>query len=389
MNIELIKSEIAKLSQLVASWESEAEISGIERDLALDKLKKLYDMVRFDNAEIEHSEASFMATAATSATAVSTDATIDDEVQSEEQEVEVEFLFAEDDDEADEGTSVELINEEQEEQERQEALVENSEYNTDTDSEIEIGTTEDKIATEPTEESTEELTEESTEEVAEQQIEQQIEQPAEPMPTGDESAKEEATQSATAFTGNLFGIEEPKRHTRSKHLRMMSIYNDSENNTQREKSVDISKIFDFGVDIAPAPTPSSERVEESERFEERVGAKPTPHIEQEEKSMTLADSIALNKQTLADTIATPAPLAEEITNTKISSLMAGVGINDKFLMIRDLFDGDDEAYEQAMRELDAQESFDDCMIYIVENFAWNPDSEGAKFIMKLLERKHA
>ncbi len=376
MNIELIKSEIAKLSQLVASWESEAEISGIERDLALDKLKKLYDMVRFDNAEIEQSEASFMATAATSATAVSTDATIDDEVQSEEQEVEVEFLFAEDDDEADEGTSVELINEEQEAQERQEALVENPEYNTDTDSEIEIGTTE-------------ESTEESTEEVAEQQIEQQIEQPAEPMPTGDESAKEEATQSATAFTGNLFGIEEPKRHTRSKHLRMMSIYNDSENNTQREKSVDISKIFDFGVDIAPAPTPSSERVEESERFEERVGAKPTPHIEQEEKSMTLADSIALNKQTLADTIATPAPLAEEITNTKISSLMAGVGINDKFLMIRDLFDGDDEAYEQAMRELDAQESFDDCMIYIVENFAWNPDSEGAKFIMKLLERKHA
>ena len=25
--------------------------------------------------------------------------------------------------------------------------------------------------------------------------------------------------------------------------------------------------------------------------------------------------------------------------------------------------------------------------YIVENFAWNPDSDGAKFIMKLLERK--
>ncbi len=382
MNIELIKSEIAKLSQLVASWESEADISGIEIDLALDKLKKLYDMVRFGTVAIEQNDSTFMAAAATSATAVSTDTTTDAEMQAQEQEVEVEFLFAEDDDEADEETSIGSISEEQEEQEE---LMENPEYTTETNSEIEIGTIEDKMVAEPTEESAEE----STEEVTEQQIEQQIEQPTEPMPTENEPAKEEATQSATAFTGNLFGIEEPKRHTRSKHLRMMSIYNDTENSSQREKSVDISKIFDFGVDIAPAPTSNNENIEEDERLAESIDTKPTPHPEREEKSMTLADTIALNKQTLADTIATPAPLAEEITNTKISSLMAGVGINDKFLMIRDLFDGDNEAYEHTMRELDAQDSFDDCMIYIVENFAWNPDSEGAKFIMKLLERKHA
>ena len=27
------------------------------------------------------------------------------------------------------------------------------------------------------------------------------------------------------------------------------------------------------------------------------------------------------------------------------------------------------------------------MIYIVENFAWDPDSEGAKLLISLLERK--
>ena len=40
--------------------------------------------------------------------------------------------------------------------------------------------------------------------------------------------------------------------------------------------------------------------------------------------------------------------------------------------------------------IDALNSFtnlDDCMIYIVENFAWNPDSEGAKLIVSLIERK--
>ena len=68
---------------------------------------------------------------------------------------------------------------------------------------------------------------------------------------------------------------------------------------------------------------------------------------------------------------------------------AAIGINDKFLMIRDLFDGDARAYEAALDKLDAFGDFDDCMIYIAENYAWNANSDGAKFLMELLERKFA
>ena len=73
--------------------------------------------------------------------------------------------------------------------------------------------------------------------------------------------------------------------------------------------------------------------------------------------------------------------------TRISDLRKAIGLNDKFLMIRDLFDGDDEAYDEAITALDSLESMDDCMIHIIENYAWNPDTEGSKFIMQLLERK--
>ena len=103
--------------------------------------------------------------------------------------------------------------------------------------------------------------------------------------------------------------------------------------------------------------------------------------------MTLADAMAAQTQTLADTIITPAALGEDINHSKIASLRDGIGLNDKFLMIRDLFDGDDEAYDEAISALDSMESMDDCMIHIIENYAWNPDSEGSKFIMQLLERK--
>ena len=106
----------------------------------------------------------------------------------------------------------------------------------------------------------------------------------------------------------------------------------------------------------------------------------------EEKPQTLADAIPA-PQTLADTIAAPTALAEEINNARVRSLRDGIGLNDKFLMIRDLFDGDGEAYEEAINALDELETLDDCMIHIIENYAWNPDSEGSKFIMQLLERK--
>ena len=103
----------------------------------------------------------------------------------------------------------------------------------------------------------------------------------------------------------------------------------------------------------------------------------------EEKPQTLADAIPAT-QTLADVIAAPTALAD---NTRVRSLRDGIGLNDKFLMIRDLCDGDGDAYEEAINALDSMESLDDCMIHIIENYAWNPDSEGSKFIMQLLERK--
>lgn len=57
------------------------------------------------------------------------------------------------------------------------------------------------------------------------------------------------------------------------------------------------------------------------------------------------------------------------------------------MLIRELFDGDAEAYDHAISSLDTIGSFDDCMVYIAENYSWRPSSEGAKLLMELLQRK--
>ena len=88
---------------------------------------------------------------------------------------------------------------------------------------------------------------------------------------------------------------------------------------------------------------------------------------------------------VADTIACPKGVAE---NTPVTSLRNAIGVADRFMLIRELFGGDSDAYEVAIDALDKQQSFDDCIIFIAEHYAWSPNSQAAKFVMDLLQRKY-
>lgn len=118
-------------------------------------------------------------------------------------------------------------------------------------------------------------------------------------------------------------------------------------------------------------------------FEEITIEKPAP-------GAVLGEVINHNVQTLGDSISRPRDVASELRrNEHITQLRRAIGINDKFLLIRDLFDGDAATYEAVMDTLDGFDDLDECMIHIAENYSWNPNSDGAKLLMELLERKFA
>ena len=394
MNTKLIKSEIEKLSLMLSAWEQGEQVSAIERDIVLDKLKKIYDAVRFDiaieeDAPIEPTEPIAPAVAVK-----------ENDEEGDEKEVEVELIFADD-----EFPEEDLVDEDEiEEQPSATDIIAATVANalvgaTVAESVHEEPSVPEVIEVEPAQEEKAIIVEPAPIEVeipheeipaatpepepvaipeekpAEEPTEKPIEKPIEAKP-----AKEPVRE-----MNSLFNMDEVRRQPRSKHQRMMSIYNNSE--PKQEKVVDISKIFNIDIDepaevapveVKPAEKPVAEPVAKPKPIEVPA-AKPIV----EEKPQTLADAIPAT-QTLADVIAAPTALAD---NTRVRSLRDGIGLNDKFLMIRDLFDGDGDAYEEAINALDAMETLDDCMIHIIENYAWNPDSEGSKFIMQLLERK--
>ena len=182
--------------------------------------------------------------------------------------------------------------------------------------------------------------------------------------------------------------------------------------TARTASVEPEPEFESDSDSEPELEPEPE----SELESESVPTAPTPAPEPESKPRTaafdpasddtdrrteggmpiasagavLGEVINPRVQTLADTIAPPRDMASEILhNEPITDLRQAIGLNDKFLLIRDLFGGDGAAFERAIETLNGFDDLDDCMIFIAEHYAWNPNSDGAKLLMELLERKFA
>ncbi|MCD8172924.1 MAG: hypothetical protein LUD76_05600 [Alistipes sp.] len=113
-------------------------------------------------------------------------------------------------------------------------------------------------------------------------------------------------------------------------------------------------------------------------------------IQDSEPVQVLGDVIAGAGQTVSDVYAGQSPkadVASVVGSGRIESLRKAIGINDKFLLIRNLFDGDSEIYDSVMATLDGFGDLDDALIYIHENFNWNPDSEAVKLLVDLLTRK--
>jgi hypothetical protein len=87
---------------------------------------------------------------------------------------------------------------------------------------------------------------------------------------------------------------------------------------------------------------------------------------------------------VADTITWPKGVAE---SAAITSLREAIGVADRFMLLEELFDNDITAYETAIDNLDSQPSLEDCLIFISENYAWRSQSQGAQYMMKLLQRR--
>lgn len=341
MKLENIKHSAERLNSLIDGWNNSGSVPRIERDLALDELRKIYDQLLDIDApaEAESAPASpvipVVAVAEVSANEVvapveeNEQATFDEPIAEEPQAVED---AAEDDDDV---------------------------LDIDALLGLTVPVAATVVATDAVAAEVVEAAEETAPAVAEPEPEvtPEPEVIAEPEVEVTPEVEDTPVAEAVAAPGALFAVEDIPVAKRSGRT-MISLYNTA------------------GRTATSAVAASADGDDESTT---------APIVESEPQTRRLADVLGGDRQVLAEKMA-----SEEKPTTpfnRITDLRKAIGLNDKFLMIKDLFGGNAAQYEATIDTLNEFDDLDDCMIYIVENFSWNPDSEGAKLLVSLIERK--
>lgn len=422
MDLKTLHCEVQQLLELFGGWSALDDIPPVERDLALEKLRRLYEALRFGA-----------------------------EAAAEEPSVPVSVPLGID---LDEVLTLEPAAAKSEPSEASEPLspsVPEAGSETETESPEPEAVFEELIV-EIAERPATASEEESAPQVAPQPAPEVATAPEPPCATEpeEESAPEPEPQPASASEGaaasqpeppaeptaeptppivpTLFGIEEHAVRHRHRQRVIMSLYDPEPTPAPTpEPTPAPASIPDPKPAVETAPKPTAEFSAGPAAEPEPIAAvepvfelAPAPESELQLESVpaaisdadpqdsthtapqpagrepdrtaapVLGEVINHDVRTLSDTIAPPRDVASELRRSEpVADLRRAVGINDKFLLIRDLFEGDGAAYEVTIRRLNECETFDDAMIYIAEHFAWNPNSDGAKLMMDLLERKFA
>lgn len=97
--------------------------------------------------------------------------------------------------------------------------------------------------------------------------------------------------------------------------------------------------------------------------------------EQFKKEPSLNDRLALGKQQ-----------ESKIKGKPITSLKSAIGLNDKFLYIRELFNNNSEQFNESINALDQSENILQAIEYLEQNFEWHKNETSLKF-MELVKKR--
>lgn len=386
-----IKTAIARLQSLVEGWEN-AGVTELERDIALEELRRVYSEIRFGGAAAVSGKADEPAAAVVPPVITEEpvrEKNAADENESEEPEIEVELIMPDDEDEPED-----------------EALPQ--EPTAEPTSEP---AAEPETAFETEEENVPEPEAAQTFDEAEVYADETV---RETFATTYDTAENHAESHAENHAENrkpeqsLFGDDEVVLPRSSRRRVLMSLYDDEIPTVIAERADERKPEPKTNPASEIKSEPASETAAEAEKPAEEFAETDAPETGEPrnpepkygdalgdempepvvmpaiDDEIVLGDVLRADVHTLGESIARAKDISEA---APVASLRAAIGINDRFLLIRDLFGGDAAAYEKAIVAIDSFDNLDDCMVHIVENYSWRSTSDGAKLIMNLIQRK--
>lgn len=110
----------------------------------------------------------------------------------------------------------------------------------------------------------------------------------------------------------------------------------------------------------------------------------------EEKEAILSERFKSEDRTLNEEIGGQSKqddLSSKISTNPIASMTSAIGLNEKFELINELFEGDKDKFEHTMQVLNSSDSFVEAYSYLEEKFEWDMENPYVQRILELIRRK--
>jgi hypothetical protein len=166
------------------------------------------------------------------------------------------------------------------------------------------------------------------------------------------------------------------------------------NNVVEEKKIEEiepaeepKRAVSFKLNMQPAENTDKEPVKFDEQKAEEISKNQISlldEIEARSGEKSINEKFALSGQ--------QGTLADRLKKQPIKDLRESIGLNQKFLFMNELFQGENTAYNEALEKLNSFPGFNEARAYIVaelsEKYHWNGDSEFVQSFMELVERRY-
>ncbi|UCH13241.1 MAG: hypothetical protein JSV22_08995 [Bacteroidales bacterium] len=150
-----------------------------------------------------------------------------------------------------------------------------------------------------------------------------------------------------------------------------------------------------GSNDIPAETKTSEDMEDIDYSSEHVEPDSVELAEEEPdktdiNQRTVSDRFKSQSTSIHDSLSKTQQyddLSTKLKSKPIINIADAIGINDKFIFIKELFNDDADKYDKTIEVLNNATNFNDAYNYLMGNFNWDMDNSLVQILLDLIRRK--
>ncbi|NPA35952.1 MAG: hypothetical protein GXO47_03780 [Chlorobi bacterium] len=128
-------------------------------------------------------------------------------------------------------------------------------------------------------------------------------------------------------------------------------------------------------------------VEKQTDIQVKEEVEPADNHSQQENDKRIADVLQKNKSAVNERVALKDTEKDLVFVKPVDDVRKAMGINDRFLFQRELFNGNNKLFEHTLDQLNDMSSFDDARRFLESNFNWDMESDVTASFFKMVKRR--